>query len=376
MSPVAAGAAPAAYGSYRRTTPELLRSAPQPHAPCRRRRGSRGLRQPSTYHPRAAALRSAAARPLSPPAESSLACIPVAHLRPTPAAYRRVTLAALVALVLIVVTGAAVRLTGSGLGCPDWPTCDGSQVVSEFRDTPEIIEFVNRMFTGVVSVAVAAAVLGARRRVPYRRDLALLAWGLVAGVVAQIVLGGITVLLELTPPAVMAHFLLSVALVADAVVLHHRAGEPDGGRRHPDVPRSTRRLSWALVAVAGAVLVVGTAVTGTGPHGGDPDVERLPYAISEVVRVHAVLAWVATALLLVLMVRTRRGAIVLATVAAQITIGYVQYFNGVPEVLVGLHVLGATVVWITVLRLHLSLWVVEPVGPEPSPEPSPELTGS
>ena len=126
--------------------------------------------------------------------------------------------AALVALVLIVVTGAAVRLTGSGLGCPDWPTCDGSQVVSEFRDTPEIIEFVNRMFTGVVSVAVAAAVLGARRRVPYRRDLALLAWGLVAGVVAQIVLGGITVLLELTPPAVMAHFLLPVAPAWEAPV--------------------------------------------------------------------------------------------------------------------------------------------------------------
>ena len=150
-----------------------------------------------------------------------------------------------------------MRLTGSGLGCPDWPTCDGSQVVSEFRDTPEIIEFVNRMITGLVSVAVAAAVLGARRRQPYRRDLVLLAWGLVAGVVAQIVLGGITVLLELTPPAVMGHFLLSMALVADAVVLHHRAGEPDGGppaaRRpgghpppglgpgRPDRPRPPRR---------------------------------------------------------------------------------------------------------------------------------------
>ena len=276
---------------------------------------------------------------------------------------------ALVALVFIVVTGGAVRLTGSGLGCPDWPTCAEGRVVSEFRTTPEIIEFVNRMITGLVSVAVAAAVLGARRRQPYRRDLVLLAWGLVAGVVAQIVLGGITVLLELTPPAVMGHFLLSMALVADAVVLHHRAAEPDGGQRRPDVPVSTRRLGWALVALTGLVLLVGTAVTGTGPHGGDPDVERLPYAIREVVRLHSGLAWVLTAVLLVLMVRIRRGGLVLAAVAAQITIGYIQYFNGVPEVLVGLHVLGATLVWITVLQLHLSLWVVEPAA-APNAEPA------
>lgn len=284
------------------------------------------------------------------------------RLEVTPERYRKVTAVALIALVFIVVTGASVRLTGSGLGCPDWPTCDGRQVVSEFRDTPEIIEFVNRMITGVVSVAVAAAVLGARRRSPYRRDLVRLAWGLVAGVLAQIVLGGVTVLLELTPPAVMGHFLLSMVLVANAVVLHHRAGEPDGGRRRPDGPLATRRIGWALVTLTGLVLLVGTVVTGTGPHGGDPDVERLPFAIREVVRLHAGLAWVLTALLVVLMVRTRRGGMVLAAVAAQITIGYLQYVNGVPEVLVGLHVLGATLVWITVLQLHLSLWVVDPMS--------------
>ena len=291
------------------------------------------------------------------------------RLEVTPQRYRRVTAIALLALVFIVVTGASVRLTGSGLGCPDWPTCGGSLVFLDFRDASEIIECVNRRITGLVSVAVAAAVLGARRRQPYRRDLVLLAWGLVAGVVAQIVLGGITVLLELTPPAVMGHFLLSMALVADAVVLHHRAAEPDGGQRRPDVPVSTRRLGWALVALTGLVLLVGTAVTGTGPHGGDPDVERLPYAIREVVRLHSGLAWVLTAVLLVLMVRTRRGGLVLAAVAAQITIGYIQYFNGVPEVLVGLHVLGATLVWITVLQLHLSLWVVEPAA-APDAEPA------
>lgn len=280
----------------------------------------------------------------------------------SPEGYRKVTLLALLALVFIVVTGASVRLTGSGLGCPDWPTCDGSQVVSEFRDTPEVIEFVNRMITGLVSVAVAAAVLGSRWRVPRRRDLDLLAWGLVAGVVAQIVLGGVTVLLELNPIPVMGHFLLSMALVACAVLLHVRAGEPDEGERRPTVARSTVWVSWAMVVATVAVLFVGTMVTGTGPHGGDPDVERLPLAIREVVRAHAVLAWITTALLLVVMARTRRGWPVLLAVAAQITIGYVQYFNGVPELLVGFHVFGATLVWITVLQLHLSLWKVVPTA--------------
>jgi cytochrome c oxidase assembly protein subunit 15 len=280
----------------------------------------------------------------------------------TPETYRRVTLLALLALVFIVVTGASVRLTGSGLGCPDWPTCDGSQVVSEFRDTPEIIEFVNRMITGLVSVAVVAAVLGSRWRVPRRQDLVWLSWGLVAGVVGQIVLGGVTVLMELNPIPVMGHFLLSMALVACAVVLHHRAGEPDEGERRPTVARSTTLVSWAMVAVTVVVMFVGTMVTGTGPHGGDPEVERLPLAIREVVRVHGFFAWVLTALLLVVMARTRRGWPVILAVAAQMTIGYVQYFNGVPELLVGFHVLGATLVWIAVLSLHHSLWTVVPAA--------------
>ena len=278
----------------------------------------------------------------------------------TPEAYRRVTLLALLALVFIVVTGASVRLTGSGLGCPDWPTCDGSQVVSEFRDTPEVIEFVNRMITFLVSVAVAAAVLGSRWRVPRRPDLVALSWGLVAGVVGQIVLGGVTVLMELNPIPVMGHLLLSMALVATAVVLHHRAGEPDEGRRVPVEAPSTVLAGWVMVGLATLVLVFGTVVTGSGPHGGDPEVERLSFAIHDVVRAHSVMAWLLTAAVLVVMWRTRRGWPVILAVAAQMTLGYVQYAQGVPELLVGFHVFGATVVWIAVLRLHLSLWRVVP----------------
>jgi heme a synthase len=119
-----------------------------------------------------------------------------------------------------------------------------------------------------------------------------------------------------------------------------------------------------MVGMAVLVMVFGTIVTGTGPHGGDPDVERLDFAITEVVRAHSVLAWLLTALLLVVMARTRRGWPVLLAVGAQMTIGYVQYANGVPELLVGLHVLGATLVWIAVLHLHLSLWRVVPESTE------------
>ncbi|MDP9070536.1 MAG: COX15/CtaA family protein, partial [Actinomycetota bacterium] len=149
--------------------------------------------------------------------------------RITPAGYRRVTLFALVALSFIVVTGAAVRLTGSGLGCTDWPTCEqGRLAPSEITDAPAMIEFTNRLVTGLVSVAVILAVAGALRRAPRRLDLVWLAAGLVAGVLAQIVLGGLVVLFELSPRLVMGHFLLSMVILWNATVLHHRAGRSDG----------------------------------------------------------------------------------------------------------------------------------------------------
>ena len=130
--------------------------------------------------------------------------------RLSPKAYHRITLVALVLLGAIIVTGAAVRLTGSGLGCSDWPTCEQGRLVAPLELHP-MVEFVNRVFTGLVSVAVILAVLGALVRAPRRRDLTWLALGLVAGVVGQIVLGGITVLTDLHPAAVQSHFVLSIA---------------------------------------------------------------------------------------------------------------------------------------------------------------------
>ena len=218
----------------------------------------------------------------------------------TPETYRRLTLLALLSVAAIIVTGAAVRLTGSGLGCSDWPKCTERSFHSEWQFNA-MVEFGNRLFTLVVSVAVILAVLGAHARVPRRRDLLWLAWGLVAGIVGQIVLGGLVVLFELKPPLVMGHFLLSMLLLLDAIVLHHRAGRP-AGRRRPAVDGRILLLTRVLFAWTAVVVLTGTVVTAAGPNAGDEHVERLSWPLPDVTRLHSsfVLALVAlTALFLV-----------------------------------------------------------------------------
>lgn len=302
---------------------------------------------------------------------------PAARASISPRAYRVITFAALLALVAIVVSGAAVRLTGSGMGCPTWPTCEtGSLVPRGATGNHGWIEFINRLFTGAVSVAVALAVLGSRRRNPVRRDLTRWSWGLVAGVFAQALLGGLVVFLHVTPIAVAGHYLLSAVLVWNAVVLHHKASEAEGRA----VPRATPSLlqrSQVIVALAGIVLISGTTVTGSGPHGGDEAADRLPFAVTSVARVHSVAVWLLLALVVVVVRQlgrgdaaqevVRRGNLLVAAILAQGTLGYVQYFTGVPEGLVALHVLGSVVVWVAALRLHLALH-----APLPSRDLSPD----
>jgi cytochrome c oxidase assembly protein subunit 15 len=278
--------------------------------------------------------------------------------------YQRITFVALCMLAVIAVTGAAVRLTGSGLGCPEWPNSDTGHLTPHgttgFHGT---VEFVNRTFTGLVSVAVIVAVLGSFVRVPRRRDLTWLSAGLVAGVIGQVVLGGLTVIYGLSPPWVMAHFLVSMALVANAVVLHHRAGVDDPTA--VAVTRRTRALGRALLVLCAVVLFTGTIVTGTGPHGGDEGVRRLGFSVSNVARVHGISVNVFLIAVLVVIwllgrehapIHTRRSAsVLLAVLCSQATIGYVQYFSGVPEVLVAVHVLGAVSVWAATVHFVLNL---------------------
>lgn len=304
--------------------------------------------------------------------------------RLSPVAYRRITLFALLALGFIVVTGAAVRLTGSGLGCPSWPNCEPGRLTP--RDATSghaMIEFVNRLITGLVSVAVILAVAGSRLRVPQRRDLRWWSWSLVVGVFVQVVLGGLTVLFELAPPFVMGHFLLSAVLVGCAVVLHHRAGEPDVGERRPVATPEVRLLGRTLAVAAGLVLITGTAVTGSGPHGGDEHVQRLAFFLPDVVRVHAVAVWLLVAGTVWTLSLVRRGgaspvveralrALVVVELA-QGAVGYTQYALGVPEGLVLVHVVGAMLVWVAALTVLLRTTVVE-TTPVPTSGPQPAVT--
>ena len=290
----------------------------------------------------------------------------------TPARYLSLTRGALWSLTVIVVTGGAVRLTGSGLGCSDWPNCEEDRLVVEL-EYHTLIELVNRLFTGVVTVAVIAAVLGSMRRAPRRPDLVRWSWGLVAGVVAQIVLGALLVKTGLDPRFTMGHFLLSMVLLWNATVLMHRAGLPDPVP--VPVPVSLRRTALsAAPLVQGAVLLAsGTIVTGSGPHSGSDEAEvaeRLPFLVRDVTRIHSLMAVAMIALIVVIGRRTtadaaRRAGIVAGLLVAQGAVGYWQYFAGVPVLLVGVHITLASIAWIAIVRLHLSLTPVRGVKLEP-----------
>ena len=224
--------------------------------------------------------------------------------RVSPSQYRRIALVAVVLLALIVVTGASVRLTGSGLGCPEWPNCEpGSLTPESATDSHAMIEFVNRVVTGLVSLVVIVAVLGSLVRTPRSRRLVLLSFGLVGGVIVQIILGKLVVDELLSPTFVMAHFLVSMVLLANAVLLYYYASEPP---TDPVVSVSpgVQWMSRLLVLAGAVVLVTGTIVTGAGPHSGDiPGVPqratRLDIAVTDAARIHGTSAMVLLALTLV-----------------------------------------------------------------------------
>jgi cytochrome c oxidase assembly protein subunit 15 len=291
--------------------------------------------------------------------------LPVVSIRQ----FRALAIASLVMCTLIVVTGAAVRLTDSGLGCPDWPSC------TQHRLTPPLsfhsgVEFGNRLVTVLLVVVVAATFLAAWRRNPWRKDLVWLSGGLVAGVIAQAVLGGIIVYTKLNPYLVMAHFLLSMLVVVDALVLLHRCTRrygPGDGRRL--VAPLFVRLTQATLVLLGLVLAAGTATTGAGPHAGEASgqlvARRIPVALRDMAELHASLALLLVGVTVTLVValhatdtpeRVRRAGRVLAIVLlAQAAIGYTQYFTHLPSLLVELHVIGATSILIASVQFFLAL---------------------
>lgn len=259
----------------------------------------------------------------------------------------------------ITVTGAVVRLTGSGLGCTDWPTC---QTNTEL-DAPAFhaaIEFGNRVISGLAIVPVVGAALAARRG--GRTDLRPWFLALLAGFAGQVVLGMLVTRTELDPRVVLGHFLLSIVLVWLAVVLDHRSEQP--ARTEPGRSDPFRALGRVALGLAAATIVVGTLVTGSGPHTGSNEgepVPRLGFDITGITRVHSIMAWLLVSSVLIGLVYTRRAPgpartwlqIIAVGGFLQGTIGYVQFVTGVPVVLVGLHIAGAVLLWTAVSYFHL-----------------------
>lgn len=297
----------------------------------------------------------------------------------------RIFAANIVAQIGIVVTGGLVRLTASGLGCPTWPRCnEDSWVPRDPESYHSAVEFGNRLMTGVVGVVALASLIAAWRLVPRRRSLVALAAVPLAGVGAQAVLGGITVLTGLHPATVAAHFLLSMILVGFATALYERSGEGDGPpvwQVRPEI----RMLSQALLGTAAVVLTLGTVVTGSGPHSGDADdVARFGFDPRTVSWIHADLVWLFLGLVagLLVMLRAtnaplvarRRGLAVLGVTLAQGGIGYFQYWADLPIAAVSLHMLGASLLVVTVVRLQYAIRT-RPVTAE-SPAAVPHQVGT
>lgn len=303
-------------------------------------------------------------------------------LSPTLSQLRRFALAGIVADTVIMSTGAAVRLSSSGLGCPSWPRCSQADVVASHNAGQTLlntwIEFGNRLLNFPLVAIAAVIFISAWRYSPRRRDLIWLAAIQPLGVVAQAVLGGFLVLSRLNPGLVSAHFLLSVAIVAAAVVLYARCSEfPD-----PPARRDLRVLSGLLVAVTCAMIAAGTVVTGTGPLAGHADTARYHLPLEGVTQFHADIGWLlgGLAVALVLGIRlsgagpraTRAAWWVVGGIGVQGTLGYIQYFNHLPAGLVWVHVTTAVMLWIAVLWLFFTL----SSGAWPLREPSPLVSAA
>ena len=275
---------------------------------------------------------------------------------------KRLATSALVLEMLLVVTGTAVRVTGSGLGCPTWPRCTGSSLTNTAQlGGHGYIEFGNRLLAVVMEAVGIWLVLAVRRHRPEWTRLALVQ---AAVVPVQAVIGGLLVLSGLNPYVLILHFLTSFPLVfAAAALLHRMKGEQVG---HP----LSQQLATGVLVATSAVLIIGTLVTGTGPHAGDPKVKRLPFDPRDLTQVHADAAYLLLGLVVALVVSTplrRWSLVLLALVLAQGVVGYVQYFNGVPPLLVDIHVALATCVFTTASWLLLSAR-----SPARTAAPSPE----
>jgi cytochrome c oxidase assembly protein subunit 15 len=296
-----------------------------------------------------------------------LARVPFLRFTVSPERYALIARFALVMFTGIVVTGVAVRVTGSGLGCPTWPKCTDSSLYTELN-THGVIEFGNRMLTSLVSFAALAAVVGAYRRRPYRKDLRTLGWLLPLGVAAQILLGGFTVRFDLAPGFVMSHYMLSMLILVACVVLDWRAHrEPEHFAAAAPADRTFTRAVYALLPLGALTIFAGTAATAAGPHTGGTGtndvVPRLIFkgadTLNFVIEQHARLATVLGVFAVVLWLLARRRGVtsearkpltwLCVLLAAQGAIGFVQYELELPAEIVWVHASLAAATWLAVV---------------------------
>ncbi len=308
---------------------------------------------------------------------------PGALLHPSRRAMRRIAIAGVIASAMIIPSGAAVRLSQSGLGCTDWPDCTAHSLVAAGATGDPLIhrwvEFGNRLLTTAIFIVAIMVFVAAWRfrgedsgrpgpaaaRPARRRDLVWLAAAQPAGIAAQAVIGGVVVLTRLAPFWVSLHYLATLPVLAAAVALYVRSGEGTGPAR-PAVQPLVRLVVLALLAVASAMMVAGTLVTGTGPLAGAGDVPRYHFlSLTQVTQLHADIGWVlgTLAVMAVLSMHLtgapaavrRLGWTVLALIGAQGVIGYAQYFSHLPAGLVWVHVANTALIWIAVIRLAFAL---------------------
>ncbi|WP_205696707.1 heme A synthase [Conexibacter sp. SYSU D00693] len=308
------------------------------------------------------------------------------RLAVTPQRYALIAAIALGALTVIVFTGAAVRVTGSGLGCPEWPKCETTSVVPTEVHAPVAIEFGNRLLTSVVTAASLAALLFAWTRKPFRRDLVVLAAILPVGVALQAVIGGISVLVDLDYWSVMLHFLVSAVLLIPAAMLVWKAREPRDVPRGPLAPdRAVARAVWWLAPLGLLTLFMGTAATAAGPHSGGEGtgdvVQRLELKGEEtldfVIHQHGLVATVlGLGVVGAWFLARRRGAgrelldpllLTGILIGSQGAIGGAQYAMELPDELVWLHVVVATLTWLSLVWAVLAAGRPRDVPSRPSP---------
>jgi heme a synthase len=282
--------------------------------------------------------------------------LPAALRSPSRRHLRGAALAALVANIVIVFTGGLVRVTGSGLGCSDWPTCDGRNITpiaggGGHEVWQGYVEFGNRLLSAPVLLTAVLVWWIVRRTGPHPTIVRRLSLLLPLGVIGQIVLGGVTVLTGLSPVTVAGHFLASMVLIAAAAGIYELVREPDG---EPPAARGVQHAMTAILVVAMVVLFLGTLVTGTGPHGGDLNAPRFGFNLRVMAIAHADAVWLLVGLTIATVAVTWRSGpprfrrtlrLLLVVQLAQGGLGYLQYWLGVPPTLVSLHIVGATLMW-------------------------------